>query len=244
MLHLPYTAWHLSYVVIGASLAPHVDLTRLVATLLAFFLAVGIAAHALDELHGRPLRTQIPTAVLVRSAWRPRPARVALGVVGLSGSGWPLIPFMVVGPFLVVGLQPGAVRRGRPHRRRLRRRLGRLPGADRLRGPDRPAVDRRRPGRRRPPSPCRGAQRRLEHPGPVRPPPGDLVRGPHDDGRRTQSVAIDERSLLAPLERALRAHVVGASCPAGVAGGARWREVPWACLDSPRRQDSDENGRR
>src|ERR1700733_11306361 len=65
LLHPPYTAWHLAYVVIGASLAPHVDLTRLLATLLAFFFAVGIAAHALDELHGRPLGTQIPTAALV-----------------------------------------------------------------------------------------------------------------------------------------------------------------------------------
>ena len=54
ILHPPYTAWHLSYVVIGASLAPHVDAGRLLATLLAFFLAVGIAAHLLDELHGRP----------------------------------------------------------------------------------------------------------------------------------------------------------------------------------------------
>jgi len=54
ILHPPYTAWHLSYVVIGASLAPHLDSVRLLATLLAFFAAVGIAAHALDERHGHP----------------------------------------------------------------------------------------------------------------------------------------------------------------------------------------------
>ncbi|HTD49068.1 MAG TPA: hypothetical protein VK771_00625, partial [Acidimicrobiia bacterium] len=65
MLHPPYTAWHLSYVVIGATLAPRTDGTRLVATLLAFFFAVGVAAHALDELHGRPLRTTIPTRWLI-----------------------------------------------------------------------------------------------------------------------------------------------------------------------------------
>ena len=64
VLHPPYTAWHLAYVVIGASLAPHVQLSRLVATLLAFLLAVGFAAHALDELHGRPLGTHIPSASL------------------------------------------------------------------------------------------------------------------------------------------------------------------------------------
>ena len=59
LLHPPYTAWHLSYVVIGACLAPHVGLSALIATLIAFFLAVGLAAHALDELNGRPLRTRI-----------------------------------------------------------------------------------------------------------------------------------------------------------------------------------------
>jgi hypothetical protein len=52
LLHPPYTLWHLSYVAIGAALAPHVEVERLVATLVAFFLAVGIGAHALDELNG------------------------------------------------------------------------------------------------------------------------------------------------------------------------------------------------
>ena len=59
LLHPPYTAWHLSYVLIGAGLAPALNLTRLVATVFAFFLAVGISAHALDELHGRPLRLSL-----------------------------------------------------------------------------------------------------------------------------------------------------------------------------------------
>ena len=60
LLHPPYTAWHLSYVVMGAALAPRFELFRLAATLLAFFFAVGLAAHALDEYHSRPLRTAIP----------------------------------------------------------------------------------------------------------------------------------------------------------------------------------------
>ena len=64
LLHPPYTAWHLAYVVIGASLAPHTDAVRLMATVLAFFCAVGVAAHALDEVHGHPLRTAIPDAAL------------------------------------------------------------------------------------------------------------------------------------------------------------------------------------
>jgi hypothetical protein len=102
VLHVPYTAWHLSYVVIGASLAPRVDLTRLIATLLAFFFAVGIAAHALDELRGRPLRTQIPSPVLVAVSTAALAGAVAFGIAGLSRVGWPLIPFLVVGPVLVV----------------------------------------------------------------------------------------------------------------------------------------------
>jgi len=65
LLHPPYTAWHLSYVAIGACLAPKLYEGRLVAALVAFFLALGISAHALDELNGRPLRTLIPDGMLV-----------------------------------------------------------------------------------------------------------------------------------------------------------------------------------
>jgi hypothetical protein len=102
LLHPPYTAWHLSYVVIGASLAPHVDLTRLVATLLAFFAAVGVSAHALDELHGRPLRTRIPSAALVAVTVAGLMVAVAFGIAGVARVGWALMPFIVAGPLLVV----------------------------------------------------------------------------------------------------------------------------------------------
>ena len=102
LLHPPYTAWHLSYVVIGASLAPHVDVTRLVATLLAFFAAVCLSAHALDELHGRPLGTRIPSAALVAVTVAGLTASVALGLVGVARVGWVLVPFIVAGPLLVV----------------------------------------------------------------------------------------------------------------------------------------------
>src|ERR1700676_4718622 len=102
LLHPPYTAWHLSYVVIGACLAPHVDLTRLLATLLAFFAAVGVAAHALDELHGRPLRTEIPSWALVVAAGSGFAVAVGLGVAGVARVGGVLVPFIVIGPFLAV----------------------------------------------------------------------------------------------------------------------------------------------
>jgi hypothetical protein len=103
LLHPPYTAWHLSYVVIGACLAPVVNATRLIATLLAFFCAVGLAAHALDELHGRPLRTRIPGGALVTVAVVGLLGAVGLGIAGAIQVGWALVPFLVVGPLLVVG---------------------------------------------------------------------------------------------------------------------------------------------
>jgi hypothetical protein len=102
LLHPPYTAWHLSYVVIGACLAPVVDTTRLLATLLAFFFAVGLAAHALDELHGRPLRTRIPAGALGAVTVAGLVGAVALGVAGVVQVGAALVPFLIVGPLLVI----------------------------------------------------------------------------------------------------------------------------------------------
>jgi hypothetical protein len=102
LLHPPYTTWHLSYVVIGASLAPRVNTTKLIATLIAFFAAVGLAAHALDELKGRPLRTSIPSPVLVAVSAVGLAVAVGLGVLGVIKVGWVLLPFIVVGPLLVI----------------------------------------------------------------------------------------------------------------------------------------------
>lgn len=102
LLHPPYTIWHLSYVVIGASLAPEVNVPWLLETLAAFFLAMGVAAHALDELDGRPLRTRIPSGVLIALAVVGLGGAVTLGVHGtVEVSAW-LWPFIVVGGFLVV----------------------------------------------------------------------------------------------------------------------------------------------
>jgi hypothetical protein len=103
LLHPPYTAWHLSYSVIGAALAPRVQTSRLVATVLAFFFAVGLAAHALDELRGRPLRTRIPAWALVLVVVVGLIGALVLGSVGVYRVGWVLIPFMVAGPVLVIG---------------------------------------------------------------------------------------------------------------------------------------------
>ena len=102
LLHPPYTAWHLSYVVIGAALAPALDAVRLGATLLAFLLALGVAAHALDELRSRPLKTRIPDAVLVGAAAMSLAGAVALGLAGIGRVGVGLLPFILVGVLFVV----------------------------------------------------------------------------------------------------------------------------------------------
>jgi hypothetical protein len=101
LLHPPYTAWHLSYVVIGACLAPHLYEGRLAAALVAFFLALGISAHALDELNGRPLQTKIPEGVLVGLTVVPLAIAVGIGIAGaLAFNGW-LLVFVAIGLVLV-----------------------------------------------------------------------------------------------------------------------------------------------
>jgi hypothetical protein len=101
LLHLPYTAWHLSYVVVGACLAMSVDWGVLGLTVLAFALAMGVGAHALDELDGRPLRTQIPSTVLVALAVGSIAAASTIGIlVALDRTLW-IVPLVAVGIVLV-----------------------------------------------------------------------------------------------------------------------------------------------
>jgi len=114
LLHPPYTAWHLSYVLIGASLAPTVSIVRLVATLLAFFLAVGVSAHALDELRGRPLQTNIPAAVLWIAACVGLLGAVGLGIAGIFVVGPWLVLFIALGIFFVFAYNLELLR-GRVH---------------------------------------------------------------------------------------------------------------------------------
>jgi hypothetical protein len=102
LLHPPYTAWHLSYVVIGGCLAPAVAWGRLGAAVVAFALAVGIGAHALDELSGRPLRTSIPGPVLAVLAAVSIAGACVIGVVGaVTFEAW-LLLLVPVGLFLVL----------------------------------------------------------------------------------------------------------------------------------------------
>jgi ABC-type branched-subunit amino acid transport system permease subunit len=102
LLHPPYTAWHLSYVALGAAAAPLVHADRLVAALVAFFLGVGVCAHALDELNGRPLRTQLSDRTLIALAVVSLAGAVAIGVVGVVTVSASLAVFVAAGAFIVV----------------------------------------------------------------------------------------------------------------------------------------------
>ena len=101
LLHPPYTLWHLSYVAVGAALAPHFHLNRMLWALSSFFLAMGVAAHALDELKGRPLRTRIPSTVLVAVAALSLLGACAIGVGAARAWGWWLLAFVIVGAAVV-----------------------------------------------------------------------------------------------------------------------------------------------
>ena len=106
LLHPPYTLWHLGYAVIGAAVAPHLSWTALLLTVLAFFLAVGVAAHALDERAGHPLRTSFADSTLVALAAVTLAAAVALGVYGAflwRGTNWPVAVAVPIGVVVVVG---------------------------------------------------------------------------------------------------------------------------------------------
>jgi hypothetical protein len=102
LLHPPYTAWHLSYVALGAAAAPRLHADRLWAALAAFLLAVGVAAHALDELGGRPLRTGLTRRTLIVLAVVSLGGAVAIGVAGMIIVSPLLAPLIAAGAFLVL----------------------------------------------------------------------------------------------------------------------------------------------
>jgi len=107
LLHPPYTLWHLSYVVLGAALAPQPDLPALAATVAAFALAMGVGAHALDELAGRPLGTAISDRVLWVAATSSVAVAVGLGCWLALRSTPALWPLVLLGPVLVAGYNLG-----------------------------------------------------------------------------------------------------------------------------------------
>lgn len=102
VLHPPYTAWNLANVAFGAAAATEIHTDRFVATLAAFFLAVGIGAHTLDELNGRPLNTRLSDRTLIGLAVASMAGAIGIGIAGCFIVSATLIPFVVAGGFLVV----------------------------------------------------------------------------------------------------------------------------------------------
>src|SRR3954463_10076566 len=92
----PYPAWHLSYVALGAAVAPVLHLDRLAAALGAFFLAVGVAAHARGELHDRPLATRLGDGLLTGLAATSLAGAVAIGIGGRVTVSATLFPLVAV----------------------------------------------------------------------------------------------------------------------------------------------------
>jgi hypothetical protein len=89
-------------VLLGAALAPMPDPRMVAGSLIAFFLAVGVASHAFDELQGRPLGTRIPASVLVALGSLGLIGAVALGIVAASQLGPWFLVLVAVGAALVI----------------------------------------------------------------------------------------------------------------------------------------------
>jgi hypothetical protein len=102
LLHPPYTAWHLSYVVFGACLAAELDLVRLGGTLAAFFFGTGIAAHALDEWFSRPMGTRLGGRVLLELGVGGLAASAAIAVGGVFVVSLWTLAWAAAGIFLVL----------------------------------------------------------------------------------------------------------------------------------------------
>jgi hypothetical protein len=62
---------------------------------------MGVGAHALDELHGRPLQTRIPARTLWALAAVSVAAATGVGVYACVAWTWWLAPFVVAGAFIV-----------------------------------------------------------------------------------------------------------------------------------------------
>ncbi len=100
VLHPPYTLWHVSNVAIGAAMAPQIYAGRLLAAIAAFFLAVGVGAHAMDELHGRPLGTELSRRALIVLSVGGLGGALAIGAAGAIIVSPTLIALILAGAFI------------------------------------------------------------------------------------------------------------------------------------------------
>jgi hypothetical protein len=106
MLHVPYTLMVLSFVLVGAALAPKISWLLLAGTLLAYFLGLGIGAHFLDQIPGMGSRyaQHWPARALWFGGFLSLGVAVAIGVVGaIWFVGLPLLLFVGVQAMCAVG---------------------------------------------------------------------------------------------------------------------------------------------
>ncbi len=102
LTHLPYTLWHLSYVLIGVSLAPVIHLDRSVAVLVSFFLGLGIGAHALDETMGNPLQTKLTKVQLYFIGFSSLAVASAIGLYYVFAVSPLIFPIVAIEVFFAI----------------------------------------------------------------------------------------------------------------------------------------------
>lgn len=119
MLHLPYTLMVLSFVAIGAAMAPRLSWVLFLGTLLAYFLGLGIGAHFLDQVPGMGSRyvRHWPSRALWGIGGLALAIAVGLGVVAaLWFVGWPLLVLVGVQALCALGYPLATWFRGAFHR--------------------------------------------------------------------------------------------------------------------------------
>ncbi len=102
LLHPPYTLWHLSYVLIGIAMSPVIFIDRSVWVLVAFFLGLGLGAHALDETMGNPLRTRISKKWLYSIGFGSLSVAILIGAYFVAKLSILILPFVVIESFFAV----------------------------------------------------------------------------------------------------------------------------------------------
>ena len=105
VLHLPYTAWHLSYVAMGAAMADQLRWDVLGWAILAFFLGMGVGAHCFDLVRGDPLALRLRRQDLALVGGISVAGATGIGVTQvLLNAVTPSVIFMVpIGVLLAVG---------------------------------------------------------------------------------------------------------------------------------------------
>jgi hypothetical protein len=102
LLHPPYTLWHLSYVVIGIAMSPVIYSGRSIAVLVAFFVGLGLGAHALDETMGNPLHTKISKTRLYLVGFISLSVAILIGLYYVVVLSVLILPFVAIESFFAV----------------------------------------------------------------------------------------------------------------------------------------------